>query len=490
MPALRGCSCATLILALSGAALAQPDAGTAGGDIARFDGHRVVRVEIDSARALQTALALTDDLWSHRITNHADIRVSPEQFAALQQSGLRFTVAVPELQALIDAEAAAVRAHRLLDDPQWYTSYHTYDEIRTYCQQMAAAYPQLAQVVTVGNSLENRQIFGLRITGPGTVTRPGVLIHAAQHAREWATPPTAVYLAEQLLMGYGSDPVATHILNTTELFVVPISNPDGYVYTWTNNRLWRKNRRPTGGTCNAQPSYGVDLNRNWGYQWGGEGASTSRCDDTYRGPNAFSEPETQALRDFAIAHPNIVGHHDIHSYSQLVMSPWGYTAALPPSPDQQFFVATNAAMAQAIFGLFGRQYEHGPIYTTIYPASGTSVDWMYGARAIKSFTTEVRPADPQPGFLLPASEILPNAQENYLSQLQLILALSPLPPACYANCDASTAPPVLNVGDFTCFLQRFAAGESYANCDNSTAPPMLNVGDFTCFLQRFAAGCP
>ncbi len=106
----------------------------------------------------------------------------------------------------------------------------------------------------------------------------------------------------------------------------PCRHPDGYSYTWTNNRLWRKNRRP-----NPNGSTGVDLNRNWGYQWGGEGASTSQGSDTYRGASGFSEPETQAIRDFITNRPYIRAHVDVHSYSQLILSPWGYTPALRPT---------------------------------------------------------------------------------------------------------------------------------------------------------------
>ncbi len=480
------CACILTLLHLAGTCLAQPDAGQAGGEIARFDGHRVVRVEIRSASDLQTALALTDDVWSHQVRDSVDIRVTPEQYAALVASRLPHAVMIPDLQARIDAETAEVRAARFRDDPQWYENFHTYDEIKTYCQALAAANPGLAEYIVIGTSIQGRDIFGLRITGPGfTPSRPGVLYHAAQHAREWATPPTAVYLAERLLADYTADPETRHLVDNLEIFIVPVSNPDGYVYTWTNNRMWRKNRRDIpGSSC-----FGIDLNRNWGHEWGGQGASSSFCNDTYRGPSAFSEPETQALRDFTIAHPNIVGHHDIHSYGELLMHPWGYTSTQVPPADLTFFTGLVERMADAIHGVYARSYTTGPINPLLYPASGTSVDWMYGARAIKSVTTEVR--EDSYGFIMPTAEILPNATENYFAELELARSLAPpLPTGCYPNCDGSTEPPTLNVADFTCFLQLFAAGESAANCDASTVPPVLNVADFTCFLQAFAAGCP
>jgi hypothetical protein len=471
-------------LALSSLALAQPDAGQNAEPVARYDGHKVLRVRIPSVREMRTAVALTDDIWSEHVAvgGELDIRVSPEQLAAVQRSGLRYRVLIDDVQALIDAESVQVRAHRLLDDPAWYTTYHNYADVKTYVQNLAAANPTMATYINLGLSIQSRDIFGITVTGPGDPAgRPMIMFTCCQHAREWITVPTGVYVAEQLLAQYATDPHVRFLLDNAQVTVVPIANPDGYNYTWTNNRLWRKNRHsPPSGSC-----YGVDMNRNWGYQWGGEGASTNPCNDTYRGASAMSETEVQRLRDYVLAHPEMVAHLDFHSYSQLVMSPWGWSAALPPAPDAAWFQAMDDGMAAAIFSAFGKVYDAGPIYTTIYPASGNIVDWYYGVRGIKSFTIEERDTG-QFGFELPAAQIAPTAEENYRAALALISGVVP----CYANCDGGTAEPVLNVLDFNCFLNRFAVGDSYANCDRSTTPPILNVIDFSCFLNRFAAGCP
>src|SRR5205085_9403103 len=145
---------------------------------------------------------------------------------------------------------------------------------------------------------------GLRITGPGSTTnRPAGLWWGGQHAREWATVPLPEYCAEQLLTKYATDPHIQGLVNSVEFIFVPIMNPDGYDYTWTTTRLWRKNRHS--GIAGCGTTVGVDLNRNWGYQWGGEGASTACNNETYRGPSAFSEPETQVMRNFVQANPRI-----------------------------------------------------------------------------------------------------------------------------------------------------------------------------------------
>ncbi|MFM9995879.1 MAG: M14 family zinc carboxypeptidase [Phycisphaerales bacterium] len=409
-----------VIAACTAAASAQmgPTPAPPGG--VRYDGHKVVQVDVRTARELTTTLALTDDVWSHRvgIGGQVDVRVSPEQLAAMQQAGLRFTVMIEDVQAQIDAEAArlAARAHWAPGDgPGFFDDFHTYDEHRAFLQDLVNQYPNLASMIVVGQSLEGRDIFGIRITGPGsTANRPAAFYNAAQHAREWATPPVIAYIAEQLLTNYATDCRIQQLVDSVEFHLVPFVNPDGYVYTWTpNNRLWRKNRKPppAGSTC-----FGVDTNRNWGYQWGGQGASTDPCSETYRGVAGFSEPETQAVRDYVSANPRFRSAMDFHSYSQLVMSPWAYTDALPP--DHPTFAMLNTRMQQAIESTYGLVYAAGPIFTTIYPASGGAVDWFYGAEGVYAFTIEVRPTG-NPGFLLPPDQILPNAIENYNAILEL-----------------------------------------------------------------------
>ena len=104
--------------------------------------------------------------------------------------------------------------------------------------------------------------------------------------REWLTPQTVLYVAEHLLSQYQSDPDVKLLVDNIEWYILPVANPDGYVYSWTTDRFCAESRN----------GYGVDLNRNWGYQWGGEGSSGVTTSDLYRGPSAFSEPETQAAR--------------------------------------------------------------------------------------------------------------------------------------------------------------------------------------------------
>src|SRR5206468_664288 len=125
-----------------------------------------------------------------------------------------------------------------------------------------------------------------------------------------------------------------------------------------------------------------------GYQWGAlpqGGSSGTPSSETYRGTGPFSEPETAILRDWVTARPQIAMHVDVHSYSQLVLSAWGYTDQLPP--DAGLFATINAGWAQAIFDTHGMTYAAGPTFTTIYPANGVSSDWTYGDRGILGWGT-------------------------------------------------------------------------------------------------------
>ncbi len=391
---------AALLLIVLGAAPA------AAREPVRYDGHRVVRVAIRSDADLKRMSEIAPDMWSHgaSVGHDAEYRVSPEGFAALRDSGIPYAVINDNIQAAIDAELAQMQADGA---GAYFSTYRTRDEVSAYIDTLIALNPAIASRFTLDTqSIEGRDIWGIRIRGTGgPADKIGFFINSCQHAREWVSVTTNMFVADKLVRGYGVDPEVTAILDNVEFFIVPIVNPDGYVYSHTSERLWRKNRRP-----NAGGTFGVDNNRNWGYQWGGAGASTVPSAEDYRGTAAFSEPETRAVRDFITDHANIRAYIDFHSYSQLILSPWAYT--LDPSPDHAEFNALGAQMASAIQSVFGMTYEPGPVGSTLYLASGGSVDWTYGSRGIHSWTIELRDTGAT-GFVLPANQIVPTGEENW-----------------------------------------------------------------------------
>lgn len=393
---------------------------------APYAGHVVIRAELRSLRDVRLMEAIGADMWSHGWrAEGTDYGVDPAQRAAVERAGIPFEVIIPDVAALVDAERARIQQGQAdgVAGGSYFDDFRDLATIHARLDEMAAQSPALASTFTVGDSLEGRPIRGIRISSipePAPAGTPAILFDACQHAREWATPPTAMYIAERLLEDGATDPAVAALLAGAEVFIIPVVNPDGYHHTWaTTERLWRKNRRN-----NGDGTMGVDLNRNWGYQWGGAGSSATTSSETYRGTGPFSEPETTVMRDWITAHPAIRASIDFHSYSQLILSPWGWTT--DAAPHAALHQRLGDAMKGAIQSEGGLNYVAGPIGPTLYLAAGGSVDWTYGDQGILSWTIEVRDTGSY-GFVMPPSEILPNARENYRAALTLATAV--LPPA-------------------------------------------------------------
>jgi hypothetical protein len=291
--------------------------------------------------------------------------------------------------------------------------YHTYAEIDDELHKLAVAHPQIAQVSTIGKSVDGRDLWAIKISDNVAQDEPEAetVFLGGHHAREWIAVDVPFLLASELVNKYGTDTTITRLVNQSEIWIVPMVNPDGHQYSVTTDRLWRKNRRN-----NDDGTYGVDLNRNYGYQWGGPGSSGDTYSEIYRGPAAFSEPETQAVRDFLQQH-QAKALISYHSYSQLVLYPWGYTNS--PAPDAPLLQNLAVAIADRI------RVVHAVTYTPeqssdLYLASGDTTDWLYGESRVPSFTIELRPRSASPGFELPESEITPTFEENLPAALFLI----------------------------------------------------------------------
>ncbi len=342
------------------------------------------------------------------------------QLDDLTRRGIPYQIQVADVEDAMNRQAIA-NAQRVAvlgtADPfdDFFLDYRDYSNatggIIWYLNQLASRYPGLAQVVSVGTTLQGNTIYGIKVTNQATSNKPAVVYFGAEHAREWISTTVGSYFANYLLSNYGIDSTVTDLVDNVEFYLIPVYNVDGYNYTRTTNRLWRKNRRN-----NGNGTFGVDINRNWGAGWGGEGSSGVGSSETYRGTAAFSEPETQAMRDFFIAHPNVRAQLDLHSYSQLILWPYGYSNTLPA--DQDVYADVGFGMETLMEGVFGTQFVAGPIYSTIYPASGGSCDWTYDARGILSFSYELR----DQGFYqfeLPADQIVPSNLE-LLGALKLL----------------------------------------------------------------------
>ena len=300
--------------------------------------------------------------------------------------------------------------------PAAVSGYHTVATLEEDLRRLAAAHPEVAELQQIGRSVEGRPLWALRIGDRRGGARK-VAFLGCHHAREWISVEVPYLLAEHLLANSTTEPVQGW-LQRSEIWVAPMVNPDGHEHTRTENRLWRKNRRRNRGG-----SIGVDPNRNYGYMWGVLDISTSShvpSDETYVGPRAFSEPEVRAVRDL-MARRLFDGVLSYHSYSQLVLYPWGYTSE--PIEDEADLVELRT-LAADMEGLI--RSVHGETYTAqqasqLYPTAGDTTDWTYGEFGVPSFTIELRPATAlEGGFLLPAAQIQPCWEENRPAALEFV----------------------------------------------------------------------
>ncbi|XP_062956639.1 carboxypeptidase A4 isoform X2 [Cynocephalus volans] len=291
----------------------------------------------------------------------------------------------------------------------------TIEDLQIYQEMdsIATDFPGLASRVKIGHSFENRPMYVLKFSTGGGEQRPAVWLNAGIHSREWISQATGIWTARKIVSDYQRDPAITSILEKMDIFLLPVANPDGYVYTHTQNRFWRKTRSLSPGS----PCIGVDPNRNWNASFAGKGASDNPCSEVYHGPHANSEVEVKSVVDFIQNHGNFKCFIDLHSYSQLLMYPYGYTIRKAPDGDELDEVARRAARALA--SLSGTEYQVGPTCTTIYPASGSSVDWAYDHGIKYAFTFELRDTGHY-GFLLPANQIIPTAEETWLGLKTII----------------------------------------------------------------------
>jgi len=288
---------------------------------------------------------------------------------------------------------------------------------------LVATYPTQAEIVTAGTSTGGRAITGIHFWGSGGKgSKPAIVLHGTVHAREWITTMTNEYFAWYLLSNYAASTEIKGFVDKYDYYIFPVVNPDGFVYTQTTNRLWRKNRQ----TVSSSTCVGRDINRNWPYQWSGAGSSTNPCDETYRGVAQGDAPENKGLVaqiNALAAGKGVQLYIDIHSYSQLFMTPYGYSCTAV-TPNNSILQTLAKGVAAAIKAVYGTTYQYGPVCATIYQTAGGSIDYVQDVTKAKHvFTIELRDTGTN-GFVLPASQILPSGVETFAGFRHLLLNMA------------------------------------------------------------------
>jgi len=394
--------------------------------------YSTVRITLDKKTDYQIVRSFGFDVLTLG-EGYAEAILAPGDLERLQSTGLKYTITNGDMTAFYRSRLNLSRSMG---------GYRTLDEIGLVLDSIYNAHPDIVTPKwSIGNSIDGRPIWVIKISDNPSVDEdePEVYYYACHHAREVITPEVLIYFMRYLTNNYGTDPQVTYLVDNRELFFSPCLNPDGYHYNEETSPdgggMWRKNRHN-----NGDGSFGVDINRNYGYQWGfdGVGSSPIPSSETYRGTAAFSEPEIQAQRDFINArHFKVIANY--HSYAGLFLYPWGYDRIY--CPDNDIFVQ----MGDTVRAMTG--YTPGPPWLTLYPVNGGSFDWEYGEQTTKEkvYAVSIEVGNNSDGFWPPLDRITPLVE----SQLQPNLFYArvagnpevlapPVPPTIYAIGDVDT----------------------------------------------------
>jgi len=369
-----------------------------------------------STREARTAIARTGASIDQVGPDYVVITATPDEVKQIQSLGFK-------VEALPQAKAPVPSVPGINAFPPSDSNYHDYAEMSAEIQQAANDHPGIVSRFSIGKSYENRDLWAVKISDNVNTDEdePEVLFLGLHHAREHLTVEMTLYILHLLTDNYGTDAQITNLVNSREVYIIFNVNPDGGEYDIATGsyRSWRKNRQPNSGS-----SYiGTDLNRNYGYKWGCCGGSSgSPSSETYRGASAFSAPETQRVRDFVNSRV-VNGKQQIktsitfHTYSELILWPYGYTYTDVPSDmtqdDHDVFVAMGQAMAQTN-GYTPQQASD------LYITDGTTDDWAYGVHKIFMYTFEMYPTSSNPGFYPPDEVIPAQTSRNREAVLYLI----------------------------------------------------------------------
>jgi len=344
----------------------------------------------------------------------------------LKNAGIKYRVIIDDLEQIIEEQKSSTAHRAYRAGGFWNTQvYHELSEIKRFTEWLASTYPHLVSRRVLGTTYEGRKIEAFMVRQDSSVRKPVIWLDCGIHAREWVSPPVCLHAIDKLIENYKSTDPNKNLLARYDFFILPMANPDGYRYTWQSNRnrLWRKNRRP------HRCGYGVDPNRNFPVSFHQGCGNPCYCGNTYRGTRAFSEAESKAVQKGVeimmseYGKRRIAAFVSIHAFSQLWMSPFGYSRTRPR--DYRDHMKVMKKSVRALTSVYGTRFRYGPISEVIYIASGSSVDWAYENSGIKySFGLELRDRGRR-GFLLPASQIQPTVVETWAGLTAMARAIAP-----------------------------------------------------------------
>ncbi|KAI0120804.1 hypothetical protein F4776DRAFT_631891 [Hypoxylon sp. NC0597] len=418
---------ASLLVSLAASVAALPKT-----DTVSYDEYKVLRINTYGrpSTVKEKIANISYEQWNHDVYKHIDILISPDQVSAFEALKLEYQVMHENLGNSIIAESSSRSVwKRQAQDLSWYDSYHDYEDHIQYFEDLQHSFPNNSELISSGTSYQGRNLYGLHLWGASGPDKPAVLYHGNVHAREWITSPVVEYITLQLITGYtNGDNLTRSFLDKYDFYIVPIVNPDGFVYSQTTDRLWRKNRQPPPSSGN-QSCIGRDINRNWEFAWDANplGASTNPCSQSYKGEEPSDAPENQGLDKLVRQLRDGTGiklYIDWHSYGQYILSPFGYKETLY-APELGKWTKAAGIVSETIRDSSDARttFTFGPSGATLYPTTGAAPDHVYSiGRAEFSYTIELRDTG-KFGFVLPPEQIRPAAEEQWEGQKVLLSLL-------------------------------------------------------------------
>ncbi|GAB5586371.1 Carboxypeptidase A5 [Umbelopsis nana] len=429
--------------------------------------------ELSALDALRQQLAL--DFWTPMsLDKPIQVRITPDQrpqFFDQLPSSTNYSIAIPDLQTFLDQPLqTSIASTRTFEGFEtFFTKYHSYDEINAFLDGMAEKHKKLVKKVQIGTTSEGKPIYAWRIHKENKKqknktskthmsswledlsdnvtewfesardlfnssvdkdddddddeqsfmkkkkhkqkhrTPMEIIINGGQHGREWISPAVVTYIMSAFLENYEGDKNAHRLLKYFTWTFIPVLNVDGYEYSHNTDRMWRKNRQSfVDSKC-----IGVDLNRNWDFEWERRGYDSNPCSESYVGSSPFSAPESRALSEYIISRKRVISYLDLHSFSQMWMTPCGNDSRHEP-PDNEDIVEAALHAVKSLKRVHDKQFE-------IAPTSGDAIEWSYTRQHVKySYEIELRDTGSY-GFLLPPAEILPSGEEIFSAVQNLAL---------------------------------------------------------------------
>ncbi|WP_346433977.1 M14 family zinc carboxypeptidase [Nonomuraea composti] len=403
-----------LVILLAALSLISLTGMTGAGATAEPPPNKQYRVSGPADARQRSAVAATGAAIEEVATDSVLVTATEAEVSAIRRLGYRVAEVPRPTPPSVDA----------FDFPPADSQYHNYAEMNAEISALAAAHPSIFSIQPdYGTSYEGRGLRLVKISDNVNTdeNETEVLFTAHQHAREHLTVEMALYIMHLLTDNYGTDSRITNLVNTREIWIMPDLNPDGGEYDIATGsyRSWRKNRQPNAGSS----AVGTDLNRNWAYNWGCCGGSSgTTSSETYRGASAESAPEVRAAANWVRSRviggtQQIKAHIDWHTYSELILWPYGYTFNDTAPGLTQDDRDAHATLGQNMASTNNYTPEQA---SDLYITDGTIDDWLWGVYKIFSFTFEMYPTGSNPGFYPPDEQIVPQTTRNREAVLRFL----------------------------------------------------------------------